>query len=422
MRIQTCRTSLAGAPRRAAAWWPAGASMALEPTSDRAMVSGVTLPLSNLVSINRNSIGTALRADGSLQEFQANQLRATDRGLLIEPTTTNVILQSQSFGMAPWFDVAANIAAGGPGPDATTNSNKLVENSTSSTHYVVQTVGLAAGTEYTSSFYVKADGRARVQIRCNDGADWARCSFNLNTGLTETLTAGSAQITALADNWFRISVTGTPATGVGSGIQLYLLDDAGNLSYLGDGVSAIEVWGAQLESSSFASSYIQTTATNTTRNVDNISLIPSGNLPFAGFNPNAGTFVVEYLKDEANTGFTRLFAINKGDGNDEITLYAFSGNVSVLIAAGGVSQADMVGGSYAIGTVGRTAMGYASNDIAISTDGGGVVADPSANLPTGLTVANIGSLAGGTQLNGTIRALTYFPTRLSNAELQALSV
>jgi len=50
----------------------------------------------------------------------------------------------------------------------------------------------------------------------------------------------------------------------------------------------------------------------------------------------------------------------------------------------------------------------------------GVLTDGSGAVPSGTIVAGIGSSNGGGFLNGYLRRLVYFPTRITDAQLQAL--
>jgi hypothetical protein len=73
------------------------------------------------------------------------------------------------------------------------------------------------------------------------------------------------------------------------------------------------------------------------------------------------------------------------------------------------------------GTVFKFASAFRLNDFATVTTGA-VVTDTSGTMPT-VTQLSLGgsSLAGGL-LNGHLRNITYYPTRLTDAQLQALTV
>ena len=87
----------------------------------------------------------------------------------------------------------------------------------------------------------------------------------------------------------------------------------------------------------------------------------------------------------------------------------------------GVSQVASNSGVLTSGAAFTEAAAYKINDYALSVSGGAVVADTVATVPT-VTKLDIGCERGlGSFINGTIRSLTYYPKRLTNAELQALS-
>jgi hypothetical protein len=68
----------------------------------------------------------------------------------------------------------------------------------------------------------------------------------------------------------------------------------------------------------------------------------------------------------------------------------------------------------------RISYTYAVNNFAGSIDGGAAQTDATGTLPV-VSVLNIGSLSGANQFGGTIRRLTYWPQRLPNSTLQAIT-
>jgi hypothetical protein len=69
------------------------------------------------------------------------------------------------------------------------------------------------------------------------------------------------------------------------------------------------------------------------------------------------------------------------------------------------------------------ASAYAANNFAASIGGGAVVSDTSGSVPTGLNKLSIGTSAAATAgyLNGHIRSIDYYPARLADFQLQALT-
>ena len=71
----------------------------------------------------------------------------------------------------------------------------------------------------------------------------------------------------------------------------------------------------------------------------------------------------------------------------------------------------------------KIAGAYTTNDQAFSVDGASIVTDATVDFPTDtLTELNIGtSGGGGSFLNGHIQRLVYWPVRLPNNILQAIT-
>jgi hypothetical protein len=71
----------------------------------------------------------------------------------------------------------------------------------------------------------------------------------------------------------------------------------------------------------------------------------------------------------------------------------------------------------------KSAVAIAANDLAACMNGGAVGTDASVTALTGLDRITFGAskVAGSVMLNGYLRRVAYFPTRLSNAELQAIT-
>jgi hypothetical protein len=74
-------------------------------------------------------------------------------------------------------------------------------------------------------------------------------------------------------------------------------------------------------------------------------------------------------------------------------------------------------------TVAKFAGAYATNDLAACLNAGTVGTDSTATIPSGLTRFDLGSdHAGANRVKaGYLRRITYYPRRLSNAELQAIT-
>jgi hypothetical protein len=111
-------------------------------------------------SFTRASDGYYTNADGTLTNFASGALRRGDRGVLIEGSRTNLLLQSgfAGGGAAPtsWVQPAAT---GTSAPATSTLNPSIVayeQSGTAQRPYLQQTVTIATNTTYTLSVYVEA--------------------------------------------------------------------------------------------------------------------------------------------------------------------------------------------------------------------------------------------------------------------------
>ena len=171
----------------------------------------------------------------------------TARGLLIEEQRTNLLLYSDQFDNAAWTKTRCSITANNAtSPEGVANADKLVEDGTAaSTHPVSQAVTVTAAAQ-TASCYLKAAERTWAQINLTGTAN-AFANFNLATGAIGTIgAAATATITAIANGWYRCTITSTTAAGANT-FAIYPATGDNVISYNGDGVSGLYVYGAQLE-------------------------------------------------------------------------------------------------------------------------------------------------------------------------------
>lgn len=190
------------------------------------------------------------------------------------PTTPkNLLGYSEDFSNAAWSKLGITVTANqAVSPNGLTTADLAVVNNgpQSPSQLYQQLPGGQISTTMTLSGYVKKSGASYASIGWLYSAGvYCAASFNLDT---QTLTRsaalggftiiGTPSITALADGWFRISITATtPSTAAFSifpGIWPRVVPwtsgnpDAGDT---GNGTSGIFVWGAQLSNSASVDPY-----------------------------------------------------------------------------------------------------------------------------------------------------------------------
>lgn len=174
---------------------------------------------------------------------------------------------------------------------------------------------------------------------------------------------------------------------------------------------------AQLEAGAFATSYIPTTASQVTRSAD-VALIQGSN--FSGwYNQSEGTIYGNY-----STSMTSSRPVITPRSTATADNRVQFGTASAVVVVGGSVQANIGSGTNI--TSGKQAFAYKLNDFAGIIQGTPVSTivntDTSGTVPT-VDYATIGyfDFGGGERLNGHIRQLAYYPRRLSNTELQAVT-
>jgi hypothetical protein len=189
-------------------------------------------------------------------------------------TTTgfNLLLYSEQFDNAWWFKSRATATANViVSPDGTVDADKLTEDTTASnTHYIATTeYSTVSGTSYTWSVYLKAGERTKARVALQmffTGSAYPTTNPRVNVDLTTGTLSGAngtiaTSITNAGNGWYRVTVSATAnATQADQLAGVFLLDDAGNQTYTGDGTSGLFIWGAQLETGLTATSYIPTQA------------------------------------------------------------------------------------------------------------------------------------------------------------------
>jgi hypothetical protein len=378
-----------------------------------------------------DSAGVLTSAATNAPRFDYNPSTLAAQGLLIEESRTNLLTRSEEFNDAAWTKTNSSITANAAtSPSGTVTADKLIEAlDVNLVHQTTQSsVTIVSLGAYTASCYVKADTRTRVRIGfLVAGTSGVTADANLTAG---TITAASAfgggsavgsSIQAINNGWYRITVSGTGAAGTSGECRLELLDASGNRQYNGDGTSGLFIWGAQLEAGAFPTSYIPTTTTALTRAAD----VASVNTLSPWFNASTGTLFTEsqQLPGQTAAVFPRIAVIDDGSTNNSI-LNLWRSDTSRLYGAvrvGAVDQADVGTTGVTQTNVNKIGFAYATNDFAASVNGGAPSTDTLGAVPSGLTTLRIGRSSGTDFLNGYLRRITYYPRRLSNAELQAIT-
>lgn len=369
-----------------------------------------------------NSAGVLTTAGSGVARFDYNPSTLQPRGLLIEEQRTNSLLQSEAFNEAVWGKSTATVSANAAiAPDGAMTADKFIANN-GTAGYLDQSATYLAGTTYTWSFFAKSAERNYVSFLVygtNFGGTNLGRTFTLTGDGTVGALAGTsaptaATITPVGNGWFRCTFTAVCATGHTA--ASFQIQDGVN----GDGTSGRFLWGAQLEAGAFATSYIPTTTTALTRNADVASM--TGTNFSSWYNASQGSLFAQGQMQGVGTTPGNYVSIDDGTSTNRIQLRrsTIAGNANFRF----VSSAGSIDVNFASGSntaLNKMAAAIAASDQQAANNGTlftGIT--PVATLPT-VTRMVIGDGIGGTPANGWIARIAYYPTRLPNATLQALT-
>ena len=355
----------------------------------------------------------------SAPRFDHNPTTGESLGLLVEEARTNLLLRSEEFGTW-WTPIRASVSSNTiTAPNGAATADTLIEDTTASNNHQLYSGATQGAGTYTVSIYAKAAGRSVFQIQQESGGN---SRFTLTgDGTALALGVNTVSISSVGNGWYRCTST---YVATGAHFIYIALSDGTSTTYTGDGTSGIYIWGAQLEAGAFATSYIPTTTAAATRSEDVASI--TGTAFSSWYNQTEGTvFVNGVIPFVGSANFPAFASVDDGNINDAIEFAmwdAASDVVKSVIYDNGTAQASLGGETYTAGSVYSLAGAFALNNFAASYRGGSPSTDSAGTLPT-VDRLRIGqNRGGGNNLNGTIRRICFWPTRLPDNTLQSITL
>lgn len=340
-------------------------------------------------------------------------------GLLLEAAGTNLLNGSQTFATSGgtqnnWVDT--NITRDGTlrtSPDGTANALRVTAAAANATLISSAAIGTSAQRTF-SIFLRRVTGTGNIDYTLDNGATWT----------TQVITT----------SWTRYSFPATTADQQ-VGIRIATSGDA------------IELWGAQLEASSYSTSYVATTTATVTRSADVSSSATVTRT--ADVAQITGTNFSSWYRQDEGTVLVKGVTLNPATYADNPGPFTFTDSVNSSYANRIGLMHDMGAYSKLVimswGTTGSSSdirftgiaepaqytpysFAVALKDLDNAVASGGIVesktnsyaADYNPSLIARLGIAQSTYTAAG-NYNGTISRLTYYPTRLTNTQLQALT-
>jgi hypothetical protein len=194
-------------------------------------------------------------------------------------------------------------------------------------------------------------------------------------------------------------------------------------SFAGNAFDGVTLWGAQLEAGAFPTSYIPTVASQVTRSADAASM--TGANFSSWYRADEGTLYAEASYNADTNGVIAFIAAGSFSNFINIAREPTLDRFQADYFSGGSRQAllNLATNSALVGVAGKAATAYKVDDFAGVANAGSAVTDTAGLVPAGVNRLSIGFVDVGNaqHLNGTLRKLAYYPKRLANAELQAIT-
>jgi len=378
--------------------------------------------LDSRITFSRDSTATYLGSDGLIKTAQPNIPRFefdTDGnclGLLIEESRTNLITYSEDFNNVVWIK-NVNLSSV---PDSPNNTNSyLVIPTGSNTTYYLNYNTTTSNSAASLSIYAKAGGYDKLLLWSNQGGGYG---FNLSTG--QTFSVGNitdslgASIESVGNGWYRCSITVSSF----SRYNPYILNSETYETWTPDGTSGIYLWGAQLEVGSFPTSYIPTSGSAVTRSADFAKITGTNFTDF--YNQTEGTIFFRYKNLSLDTSTIRgVWGLENSSAPVSGVRSPQSGSLRIRLLynnnfSPAASNLFFISTDYQNGIV-----SYNQTENRLMMNGTSDFVSATHTNDNDIIAMSIGSRTtnGDSPLGGHISHLTYYPQRLSNAQLQNLT-
>ena len=388
---------------------------------------------SDIITFTRSTTGTYRSQSGLVETGAVNAPRfeydgsGNPLGLLVEEARTNIALQSEDMTAASKTGVTVTSNARFA-PDRLGFADLLKLSTTAEAHHVSRGGNATASTKYGMSCFVrKAQGTTYLAFG-GLGIGSNPPVFNIVTGAI-TSTGSSAwtkvEVESYNDEFYRCSAIG--AATATTPAQFILANDPSTLTTAGNGTDGAYLWGLQIEAAAnFVTSYIPTVASTITRAAD----VTTVAIEDFYYRQAQGTLVVTFKPkyDETSSSFLRVAELGESatdqgrmpflveTANTRLRFQAYESSSllwNVILTASLPNDGAFVTGAVAyIPSSGRAAY---EGSLAGSED---------TTIPLTTTRNTIGIMQkanAGNTLTGHIKRFRYFPNRVSDSTLAALT-
>jgi len=398
--------------------FPADADGDVSGTSGNILIQAAQLEVGDIMTDYIATTSAAVSVGPVANVPRLDYLNSSCPRLLLEPQRTNKNIQSEFFNT--WYTFSAQTATDNAAlsPEGVQNA-ALLERTSSSGNSRLQTpiVSVASGASVVHSIFLKAHTANNVIMYSPQGGEGKKFDLTAGTAGDDFISAPDDYgIEPYADGWYRIWIVSTMP---GTSAQCWVYIDE-------DDTTGFYAYGFQTEEGSYPTSYIPTYGAAVTRGADAASKTGISSL----IGQTEGTLFVEYdfdadklnnggsdndiinLKNSSNGDFIKI--VHYGDGSS-----SFNKKVYLYTKYSSVFEVTIISGVQTSGRM-KVAAAYKANDFVLYVNGVQIGTDNSGSVPTCDTLY-LGKDTGTVQVVNPRYQALLFPTRLSNADLAALT-
>jgi hypothetical protein len=355
--------------------------------------------------------GTRVNKEGLIEVVENDRPRidyldSEDGVFLLEKAATNLITYSEDFSQ--WINYSQ-----GTGSLATLTSNYSISPDGTKNASRIQCV-LNGGNTSSDRSYIKLSGFSGTPFTCAKSL-YVKNNLNVEQTFFIGVNAASDRVTLPVSNkWQRLKVEGGVLNAE------FRIGITGN-SLHSDSID-IDIFAAQLESGSYASSYIPTQGTIQTRVQETAS--GSGNSEV--FNSEQGVLFAN-IAANANDGTTRLISLSNGSDDNRLNFYYRSTANQILVKSeiNNGTPTDIVVDVNNATLFSKFSIKYNSSELKVFNNGfevGSVSGNFSYPLNS-LNVLNFDNTiaSGSNNFNGKTKEIAYYDEVLTDLELETLT-
>ena len=383
------------------------ASLVLVPSGYKAQKVYAQKPLTTdgQLTFSRASTATRVNSAGLIETVSSNVPRldytnSTCPKLLLEPSRTNVIIESQNQSSASYAavinEIASRVAVANP-LTGQNNAYKITTTSGSDPYVGQQVFGLSNG-QNTFSLWLWTDS----------GQSTEATLFFYNASVTEVNQQSVTLTTTPTRYVFTVNFT---SVGAHAFVRL-------DLRQTGPATQYLYTYGWQAEVGGYATSFIPTTSSTVTRLADACSKTGISSL----IGQTEGVLFVE-LAALSGANDSRQICINDGTTSNRVTM-AFLDNgtqMQFVVQSGGSITMNTTRNVSGLTNGAKIAYAYKLNDFAVYVNGSLLATDTNGAVPVSMSALNFDAADGTDKFFGKVNQALLFKTRLTNAQLAELT-